>query len=120
MPPDGEPELWRVDPTRAWADWLMAAGGEATAAVCTEITIGIRHRWRGVSRLRKDVRTIQEQHQRAFAAMLRELTKSGELSAADAAHCRHDFHLVIIDDRGDDSRPLPAPAALLLPVPRTN
>ena len=109
------PELPRCDPARAFADWLMAAGGEMTAAACAETSSQLEYRWRGVARLRQDVRAIQQQQQRAFAAMLRELVTSGELPAEDAARCRHTLQLTLFDQRGDRPRPLPTPAELLLP-----
>lgn len=114
------PELPRCDPARAHADWLMATGGAMTAAACAETSSQLEYRWRGEARLRQDVRTLQQQQQRAFAAMLRELTKSGELTAEDAARCRHTLHLTIFDRRTERPRPLPSPEDLLLPETRGN
>ena len=105
---------------RAWRDWLCAWGGAATSAACGDPVESRRYAWRGAGRLRDDVRAAQRDSQRAFARMVAELAKLGELTAEEAARAEHCFVVVLHDERVNRNKPLPKPADLLLPRPRGN
>lgn len=106
-------EVAACDAQRAWRDWLAACGDVHTAAACAETELRITHRWTGPGKLRTVVRDEQRRRERLFAAMVGELTKSGELTDAEAKGAKLMFVLDLDDRRGKPSKPLPSPAELL-------
>jgi hypothetical protein len=107
---------WGGDVQDAVRVWLVALGGARTATACarkSELTL----RSVDESALRGEIAPVQRTVERDFTAMVAELHGLRVLTRDEARGARPAIRVELVDYRGDQSQPLPEPAALLTPRP---
>jgi hypothetical protein len=110
----------RTDARAALCAWLVANGGARTRLAC-ERDHARSVNWSNAGALQRAVASGRNEVEHDFAAMVCELLQRKRLLRDDAKTARPNLRVVLDDERGDTSQPLPKPESLLAapkPAPR--